>query len=158
MLTSPYIWGVTQLWSRDLAFNARFTYFRGQDTFQLDYRSQWNESKDSNEVQMTARDRSKEMFQKSKQSAEKVKASLRERTNKSETLQSAMDKIGVAGKWSWEKFGDAQRAVENKMKQYMGFDKYREELENSLEEALKVIAVQEERIRLLEIKQNGTLQ
>jgi hypothetical protein len=124
----------------------------------LDYRSQWNEAKDSNEVQMTARDRSKEMFQKSKQSAEKVKASLRERTNKSETLQSAMDKIGVAGKWSWEKFGDAQRAVENKMKQYMGFDKYREELENSLEEALKVIAVQEERIRLLEIKQKGTLQ
>jgi len=124
----------------------------------LDYRSQWNEAKDSNEVQMTARDRSKEMFQKSKQSAEKVKASLRERTNKSETLQSAMDKIGVAGKWSWEKFGDAQRAVENKMKQYMGFDKYREELENSLEEALKVIAVQEERIRLLEIKQKSTLQ
>ena len=124
----------------------------------MDYRSQWNEAKDSDEVQMTARDRSKEMFQKSKQSAEKVKASLRERTNKSETLQSAMDKIGVAGKWSWEKFGDAQRAVENKMKQYMGFDKYREELENSLEEALKVIAVQEERIRLLEIKQKGTLQ
>ena len=107
---------------------------------------------------MTARDRSKELFQKSKQSAEKVKASLRERTNKSETLQSAMDKIGVAGKWSWEKFGDAQRAVENKMKQYMGFDKYREELENSLEEALKVIAVQEERIRLLEIKQKGSQQ
>ena len=107
---------------------------------------------------MTARDRSKELFLKSKQSAEKVKASLRERTNKSETLQSAMDKIGVAGKWSWEKFSDAQRAVENKMKQYMGFDKYREELENSLEEALKVIAVQEERIRLLEIKQKGTLQ
>jgi len=124
----------------------------------LDYRSQWNEAKDSIEVQMTARDRSKEMFQKSKQSAEKVKASLRERTNKSETLQSAMDKIGVAGKWSWEKFGDAQRVVENKMKQYMGFDKYREELENSLEEALKVIAVQEERIRLLEIKQKSTLQ
>ena len=158
MLTSLYIWGVTRLWSSDLASNARFTHFRGQDTFQLDYRSQWNESKDSNEVQMTARDRSKELFQKSKQSAEKVKASLRERTNKSETLQSAMDKIGVAGKWSWEKFGDAQRAVENKMKQYMGFDKYREELENSLEEALKVIAVQEERIRLLEIKQKSTLQ
>ena len=122
----------------------------------LPFRVEW--SHDSNEVQMTARDRSKELFQKSKQSAEKVKASLRERTNKSETLQSAMDKIGVAGKWSWEKFGDAQRAVENKMKQYMGFDKYREELENSLEEALKVIAVQEERIRLLEIKQKSTLQ
>jgi hypothetical protein len=42
------------------------------------------------------------------------------------------------------------------MKQYIGFDKYRQELENSLEEALKVIAVQEERIRLLEIKQRGT--
>jgi hypothetical protein len=105
---------------------------------------------------MTARDRGKELFQSGKKSAEKMKGSLRERTSKSETLQSAMDKLGVAGKWSWERFGDAQRAVENKMKQYIGFDKYRQELENSLEEALKVIAVQEERIRLLEIKQRET--
>jgi hypothetical protein len=37
----------------------------------------------------------------------------------------------------------------------MGFDKYRLELENSLEEALKVIAVQEERIKLLEIQQKS---
>ena len=105
---------------------------------------------------MTARDRGKELFQAGKRNTAKIKASIQERTNKSETLQSAMDKLGVAGKWSWEKFSDAQRAVENKMKQYIGFDKYRQELENSLEEALKVIAVQEERIRLLEIKQRGT--
>jgi hypothetical protein len=32
----------------------------------------------------------------------------------------------------------------------MGFDKYRAELENCMEEALKVIAAQEERIRILE--------
>ena len=32
----------------------------------------------------------------------------------------------------------------------MGFDKYRLELENALEEALKVIAVQEERLKILE--------
>ena len=105
---------------------------------------------------MTARDRGLELFQAGKKNTAKIKASIQERTNKSETLQSAMDKLGVAGKWSWEKFSDAQRAVENKMKQYIGFDKYRQELENSLEEALKVIAVQEERIRLLEIKQRGT--
>jgi hypothetical protein len=105
---------------------------------------------------MTARDRGKELLQAGKKNTAKIKASIQERTNKSETLQSAMDKLGVAGKWSWEKFSDAQRAVENKMKQYIGFDKYRQELENSLEEALKVIAVQEERIRLLEIKQRGT--
>jgi hypothetical protein len=104
---------------------------------------------------MTARDRGKELFQTGKKSAEKLKASLQERTSKSETLQSVMDKLGIAGKWSWEKFSDAQRALENKMKQYMGFDKYRLELENSLEEALKVIAVQEERIHLLESKQKG---
>ena len=105
---------------------------------------------------MTTRDRGKELFQAGKKNTAKIKASIQERTNKSETLQSAMDKLGVAGKWSWEKFSDAQRAVENKMKQYIGFDKYRQELENSLEEALKVIAVQEERIRLLEIKQRET--
>jgi hypothetical protein len=44
------------------------------------------------------------------------------------------------------------------MKQYMGFDKYRLELENSLEEALKVIAVQEERIKLLEMRQKNNQQ
>jgi hypothetical protein len=104
---------------------------------------------------MAARDRGKELFHAGKKNAEKLKASLQERTSKSETLQSVMDKLGIAGKWSWEKFSDAQRALENKMKQYMGFDKYRLELENSLEEALKVIAVQEERIQLLKSKQKG---
>jgi hypothetical protein len=102
---------------------------------------------------MAARDRGKDLFKKGKENADKVRAAAAKRTEKSETLQSAMEKIGVAGKWSWEKFGDAQRLVENKMKQYMGFDKYRLELENSLEEALKVIAVQEERIKILELQQ-----
>jgi hypothetical protein len=104
---------------------------------------------------MTASDRSKDLFNKGKQNAEKVRASVVKRTEKSETMQSAVEKIGTAGKWSLEKISDAQRAVENKMKQYIGFDKYRLELENSLEEALKVIAVQEERIQLLESKQKG---
>jgi hypothetical protein len=102
---------------------------------------------------VAARDRGKDLFKKGKENADKVRAAVAKRTEKSETLQSAMEKIGVAGKWSWEKFGDAQRLVENKMKQYMGFDKYRLELENSLEEALKVIAVQEERIKILELQQ-----
>ena len=102
---------------------------------------------------MAARDRGKDLFKKGKENADKVRNAVAKRTEKSETLQSAMEKIGVAGKWSWEKFGDAQRLVENKMKQYMGFDKYRLELENSLEEALKVIAVQEERIKILELQQ-----
>jgi hypothetical protein len=102
---------------------------------------------------VAARDRGKDLFKKGKENADKVRAAVAKRSEKSETLQSAMEKIGIAGKWSWEKFGDAQRLVENKMKQYMGFDKYRLELENSLEEALKVIAVQEERIKILELQQ-----
>ena len=107
---------------------------------------------------MTARDRSKQLFNKGKANAEKVRDAVAKRTEKSETMQSAVEKLGAAGKWSWEKIGDAQRLVENKMKQYMGFDKYRLELENSLEEALKVIAVQEERINLLEMRQKASKQ
>jgi hypothetical protein len=107
---------------------------------------------------MTARDRSKQLFNKGKANAEKVRDAVAKRTEKSETMQSAVEKLGAAGKWSWEKIGDAQRLVENKMKQYMGLDKYRLELENSLEEALKVIAVQEERINLLEIRQKASQQ
>jgi hypothetical protein len=104
---------------------------------------------------MTARDRSKDLFTKGKQNAERIRAAVAKRTEKSQTMQSAVEKIGTAGKWSFEKISDAQRLVENKIKQYMGFDKYRLELENSLEEALKVIAVQEERIKLLEIQQKS---
>jgi hypothetical protein len=104
---------------------------------------------------MTARDRSKDLFTKGKQNAERIRAAVAKRTEKSETMQSAVEKIGTASKWSFEKISDAQRLVENKIKQYMGFDKYRLELENSLEEALKVIAVQEERIKLLEIQQKS---
>jgi hypothetical protein len=107
---------------------------------------------------MTARDRSKQLFNKGKANAEKVRDAVAKRTEKSETMQSAVEKLGAAGKWSLEKIGDAQRLVENKMKQYMGLDKYRLELENSLEEALKVIAVQEERINLLEIRQKASQQ
>ena len=107
---------------------------------------------------MTARDRSKDLFNKGKANAEKVRDAVAKRTEKSETMQSAVKKLGAAGKWSWGKISDAQRLVENKMKQYMGFDKYRLELENSLEEALKVIAVQEERIKLLEIRQKDPQQ
>ena len=102
---------------------------------------------------MAARDKGKKLLNKGKEDVEKVRIAISKRSEKSETLQSAMEKIGIAGKWSWKKFGDAQRLVENKMKQYMGFDKYRLELENSLEEALKVIAVQEERIKILESRQ-----
>ena len=107
---------------------------------------------------MTARDRSKDLFNKGKQNAERVRAAVAKRTEKSETIQSTVEKIGTAGKWSLEKISNAQRLVENKMKQYMGFDKYRLELENSLEEAMKVIAVQEERIKMLEIRQNSNQQ
>ena len=107
---------------------------------------------------MTARDRSKDLFTKGKQNAERIRAAVAKRTEKSDTMQSAVEKIGTAGKWSFEKISDAQRLVENKIKQYMGFDKYRLELENSLEEALKVNAVQEERIKLLEIQQKSAQQ
>jgi len=69
---------------------------------------------------MTARDRSKDLFNKGKQNAERVRAAVAKRTEKSETMQSAVEKIGTAGKWSLEKISDAQRLVENKMKQFFG--------------------------------------
>lgn len=78
------------------------------------------------------------------------------KTDRTPALQASMERLGIAGKWTWEKFGEAQTAVENKMRQYIGFDKYRAELEKSLEEAMKVIAVQEERIRRLEERASGS--
>jgi len=98
------------------------------------------------------RDRGKKFLEQGKQQAERARGAIGSQADRSPALQKTMDRLGVAGKWTWEKFGEAQRAVENKMKQYMGFDKYRIELENALEEALKVIATQEERIRMLEHK------
>lgn len=99
---------------------------------------------------MGVRDQGKVAFQKSKVRTKKLLDSAKAKTDRSPALQAMMERLGVAGKWTWEKFSEAQTAVENKMKQYMGFDKYRDELESSLEEALKVIATQEERIHLLE--------
>jgi len=99
---------------------------------------------------MGVRDRGKRLLQQGKEQAKKAREVVESQTDHSPALQKIMERLGVAGKWTWEKFGEAQRAVENKMKQYMGFDKYRLELENTLEEAMKVIAAQEERIRILE--------
>lgn len=99
---------------------------------------------------MGVRDRGKRLLQQGKEQAKKAREVVESRTDRSPALQKTMERLGIAGKWTWEKFGEAQRAVEDKMKQYMGFDKYRLELENTLEEAMKVIAAQEERIRILE--------
>lgn len=99
---------------------------------------------------MGVRDRGKRLLQQGKEQAKKAREVVESHTDRSPALQKTMERLGIAGKWTWEKFGEAQRAVEDKMKQYMGFDKYRLELENTLEEAMKVIAAQEERIRILE--------
>jgi len=104
---------------------------------------------------MGVRNRSKKLFEQGKEQAKKAREAVDSQAARSPALQKTMDRLGVAGKWTWEKFGEAQRAVENKMKQYMGFDKYRIELENALEEAMKVIATQEERIRKLEQQRVG---
>ena len=104
---------------------------------------------------MGMRDRSKKLFEQGKEQAKKAREAVESQADRSPALQRMMERLGDAGKWTWEKFGEAQRAVENKMKQYMGFDKYRIELENNLEEALKVIATQEERIRMLEQRRVG---
>jgi len=104
---------------------------------------------------MGMRDRGKKLFKQGKEQATKAREVVESQADRSPALQRTMDRLGVAGKWTWEKFGEAQRAVENKMKQYMGFDKYRTELENALEEALKVIATQDERIRILEQQRAG---
>jgi len=101
------------------------------------------------------RDRGKKLFEQVKEQAKRAREVVESQVDRSSTLQKMMDRLGVAGKWTWEKFGEAQHAVENKMKQYMGFDKYRLELENALEEAMKVIATQEERIRTLEQRKAG---
>ena len=104
---------------------------------------------------MGVRDRGKRLLQQGKEQAKKAREVVESQTDRSPALQKTMERLGIAGKWTWEKFGEAQRAVEKKMKQYMGFDKYRIELENALEEAMKVIATQEERIRKLEQQRAG---
>ena len=46
---------------------------------------------------MTARDRSKQLFNKGKANAEKVRDAVAKRTEKSETMQSAVEKLGASG-------------------------------------------------------------
>lgn len=99
---------------------------------------------------MGIRDESQRAFRKGSDRAKKLIDNVRSKAERAPALQASMERLGIAGKWTWEKFSEAQFAVENKMRQYMGFDKYRAELENCMEEALKVIAAQEERIRILE--------
>ena len=47
---------------------------------------------------MTARDRSKQLFNKGKANAEKVRDAVSKRTEKSETMQSAVEKLGASGR------------------------------------------------------------
>jgi hypothetical protein len=99
---------------------------------------------------MGIRDKGKKLLKHGKQQAERARGAIETQTDRSPVLQKTMERLGIAGKWTWEKFSEAQQAVEHKMKQLMGFDKYRAELETALEEAMAVIVAQEERIRLLE--------
>jgi two-component sensor histidine kinase len=99
---------------------------------------------------MGIRDRGKKLLEQGKRQAKRARGALEEQADRSLALQRTMERLGIAGKWTWEKFEEALQAVEDKMKQHMGFDMYRAELETALEEAMAVIAAQEERIRLLE--------
>jgi hypothetical protein len=99
---------------------------------------------------MGIRDRGKKLLEKGKRQAERARGALAKQTGRSLALQKTVKRLGIAGKWTWEKAEEAQQAVEDKTKQHMGFDKYRAELETALEEAMAVIAAQEERIHLLE--------
>lgn len=68
---------------------------------------------------MGIRDRGKKFLEQGKQQAERARGAIGSQADRSPALKKTMDRLGVAGKWTWEKFGEAQRAVKNKMKLYM---------------------------------------
>ena len=65
------------------------------------------------------RNRGKKLIEQGKEQAKKAREVVESQVDRSPALQKTMDRLGVAGKWTWEKFGEAQRAVKNKMKLYM---------------------------------------
>jgi len=68
---------------------------------------------------MGMRNRGKKLFEQGKEQAKKAREVVESQADHSPALQKTMDRLGVAGKWTWEKFGEAQRAAKNKMKLYM---------------------------------------
>jgi hypothetical protein len=93
---------------------------------------------------MTSRDKGKKVYQDLKKKTSELKSQARTKIEASEGLSKALEKAEDAGK------NQVQHKAESTIKGYMGFDDYRKGLESALEEALIVIAAQEERIRLLE--------
>lgn len=99
---------------------------------------------------MTARDKGKKIFAEAKKKTGELAAKAKEQTERSERLGNVAKSTVKAGKTVATKATEVQQKVTEKYKKILGFDKYRVELENALEEALQVIAAQEARIRLLE--------
>lgn len=99
---------------------------------------------------MTSRDKGKKVYQDLKKKTSELKSQARTKIETSEGLSKALEKAEDAGKKTVKKINQVQHKAESTIKGYMGFDDYRKGLESALEEALIVIAAQEERIRLLE--------
>jgi hypothetical protein len=107
---------------------------------------------------MTSRDKGKKVYQGLKKKSDELKVQARTKIETSEGLTKALEKAGDAGKNAVRKVNQVQHKAESTIKGYMGFDDYRKGLETALEEALIVIAAQEERIRLLEERLLGKSQ
>jgi hypothetical protein len=57
---------------------------------------------------MGIRDRGKKLLKQGKQQAERAREAFETRADRSPALQKTMECRGIAGKWTWEKFGEAQ--------------------------------------------------
>ena len=99
---------------------------------------------------MTSRDKGKKVYQDLKKKTVELKGQARTKIESSEGLSKALEKVEDASKKTVKKVNQVQHKAESTIKGYMGLDDYRKKLESALEEALIVIAAQEERIRLLE--------
>lgn len=101
---------------------------------------------------MTARDRIKKVVEQGVDKAKSARESIRERDD---AAAHAVDLAESASKTLLEQLKRGTFWVVSKSAEKIGADKYREELDAALQEALRVISVQEERISLLEQRLAG---
>ena len=75
--------------------------------------------------------------------------------NRSGVASRTIDVAGKSGKVAYKALTKSTGWVVSKSASKMGADRYREELDTALQEALRVISVQEERIAVLESRLAG---
>lgn len=101
---------------------------------------------------MTARDRIKKVVGQGVDKAKSARETIRERDD---AAAHAVDIAESASKTLFEQLKKGTFWVVSKSAEKIGADRYREELDAALQEALRVISVQEERIALLEQRLAG---